>query len=158
MMLDEKQLQQLLKLKRFEQPPPGYFERALEEFHRRQRSEILRRSAFQIWFERVSSSFGNFRVPASAYAGAFGIFAVVATLLGTGIWTPEAVNRNSTNGLTQTEFSDSGLKLTSRGEIQLSRPETKFQKNFPTIQPSDASRPRYILDRQPVSYQPPASF
>jgi len=157
-MLDEKQLQQLLKLKRFEQPPPGYFERALEELHRRQRSEILRRSAFQIWFERVSSSLGNFRVPASAYAGAFGIFAVVATLLGTGIWTPEAVNRNSPNGVTQAEFSDFGLKLTSRGEIQLSRPETKFQKIFPTIQPSDASRPRYILDRQPVSYQPPASF
>src|SRR6266481_5302284 len=127
MMLDEKQVQQLLKLKRFEQPPPGYFERTLEEFHRRQRAEILRRSALQIWFERLSSSFGNFRVPASAYAGAFGIFAVIATLLGTGIWTPDAANRNSTNGLTQTEISDS-------------------------------SRPRYILDRQPVSYQPPVSF
>jgi hypothetical protein len=158
MMLDEKQLQQLLKLKRFEQPPPGYFERALEDFHRRQRSEILRRSAFQIWLERVSSSFGTFRVPAWAYASAFGIFAVIATLLGTGIWTPEASNRNLTSGLAQTDVSDSGLRLTSRGEIQLSGSETKFQKFFPTIQPSDASRPRYILDRQPVSYQPPASF
>ena len=157
-MLDEKQVQQLLKLKRFEQPPPDYFERALEEFHRRQRAEILRRSAFQIWFERVSSSFGNFRVPGSAYAGAFGIFAVIATLLGTGIWTPEATSWNSTAGVTQSEVSDSGLRLTNRGEIQLSGPETKFQKFFPTIQPSDASRPRYILDRQPVSYQPPVSF
>ena len=48
MMLDEKQLQQLLKLKRFEQPPPGYFERALEEFHRRQRAKSCagRRSRF----------------------------------------------------------------------------------------------------------------
>jgi hypothetical protein len=60
--------------------------------------------------------------------------------------------------LTQTEISDPGLKLTSRGAIQLSGPETKIQKYFPIIQPSDASRPRYILDRQPVSYQPPASF
>src|SRR6202035_1921744 len=108
MMLDEKQVQQLLKLKRFEQPPPGYFERALEDFHRRQRSEILRRSAFQIWLERVSFSFGNFRVPAWAYASAFVIFAVIATLLGTGIWTPEASNRNLTSGLAQTDVSDSG--------------------------------------------------
>src|SRR5258708_39631913 len=99
MMLDEKQLQQLLKLKRFEQPPPGHFEKALEEFHCRQRSVILRRSAFQIWVERVSSSFGNFRVPASAYAGAFGILAAAATLLGAGSWTPQEVNRNTTHGL-----------------------------------------------------------
>jgi hypothetical protein len=158
MMLDEKQLQQLLKLKRFEQPAPGYFERALEEFHRRQRAEILRRSALQIWFERLTSSFGNFRVPASAYAGAFGVFAVIATLLGTGLWTPEATSWNSTAGATPSEISDSGLRLTNRGEIQLSKPEPKFQKLFPTIRPSDASRPRYILDRQPVSYQPPVSF
>jgi hypothetical protein len=157
MMLDEKQVEQLLKLKRFEQPPPGFFERALEEFHRRQRAEILQRSAFQIWFERVSSSFGNFRVPASAYAGAFGVFAVIATLLGTGIWGPEVPNRNPDGGVTQAEVADSGLKLTSRDEVQLSRPEP-VQKIFPTIRPSDASRPRYILDRQPVSYQPPASF
>jgi hypothetical protein len=158
MMLDEKQVQQLLKLKRFEQPPPGYFERALEEFHRRQRAEILRRSAFQIWIERLSSSFGNFRVPAWAYAGAFSVFAVIATLLGTGMWTPEGSSRDLPNAVAQSETSDSGLRLTSRGEIHLSGSETKFQKFFPTIQPSDASRPRYILDRQPVSYQPPGSF
>jgi hypothetical protein len=158
MMLDEKQVQQLLRLKRFEQPPPGYFDRALEEFHRRQRAEILRRSAFQIWVERLSSSFGNFRVPAWAYASAFSVFAVVATLLGTGIWTPEGPGRNLSNGVAQSEASDSGLRLTSLGEIHPSGSETKFQKFFPTIQPSDASRPRYILDRQPVSYQSPASF
>ena len=51
MMLDEQQLQQLLKLKRFEQPPPGYFDAALQEFHRRQRAELLRQSALKIWWE-----------------------------------------------------------------------------------------------------------
>jgi hypothetical protein len=34
----------LLRLKRYEQPPPRYFENFLREFHRRQRDELLRRS------------------------------------------------------------------------------------------------------------------
>jgi hypothetical protein len=33
---DENEIGKLLRLKRFEQPPPGYFENFLHEFHRRQ--------------------------------------------------------------------------------------------------------------------------
>ena len=59
MMLDEQQLQKLLRIKRFEQPPPGYFDRALIEFHRRQREELLRRSSTMVLWERFISGLWN---------------------------------------------------------------------------------------------------
>ena len=55
MMLDESSYRNCFDLNDLEQPPPGYFDRALNEFHRRQREELLRRSAIQIWFERFVS-------------------------------------------------------------------------------------------------------
>jgi hypothetical protein len=65
-MLDGHELQKLLRIKRFEQPPPGYFDRALIELHQRQREELLRRPATLIWWERFVSWLWKFRVPSYA--------------------------------------------------------------------------------------------
>jgi hypothetical protein len=60
--LNEKQLQALLRLKRYEQPPPGYFDDLLTSIHKRQREEMLRRPAWRVSLERVKTFFESMRV------------------------------------------------------------------------------------------------
>src|SRR5437763_897322 len=43
----------LLLLKRYEQPPPGYFDNFLHEFHRRQRDELLRQPLWRSCVDRA---------------------------------------------------------------------------------------------------------
>ena len=56
--LTEQQLQALLRLKRHEQPPPGYFDDLLKNIHRRQREELLHQPAWKISLERLRTFFG----------------------------------------------------------------------------------------------------
>src|SRR5437899_8348620 len=50
---NDSEIARLLRLKRYEQPPPGYFENFLHEFHRRQRDELLRQPLWRICLERT---------------------------------------------------------------------------------------------------------
>src|SRR5258707_5540431 len=50
---DDNEIARLLRLKRYEQPPPGYFENFLHEFPRRQRDEMLRQPLWRICVERA---------------------------------------------------------------------------------------------------------
>jgi hypothetical protein len=159
MMLDEQQVQQLLRLKRFEQPPAGYFEQTLDELHYRMRAgSVISSRNRSTRFSRLQeffSSLNSFRVPQAAYAGAFAIFLVVATLMGTGVWSPRPKFDvyNSTASVSQND--NAGIV---GGRIQLSALRSGEQDIFPTIKPSDNVTPRYILGGQPVSYNTPSSF
>lgn len=48
-------LQKLLRLKRYEQPPEGYFEKFAEDFKERQRAELLQQSSRTLLVERIST-------------------------------------------------------------------------------------------------------
>ena len=48
------ELQKLLNQRGQEAPEDEYFEEFLEEFHRRQREDLLRRSARSLFFERLT--------------------------------------------------------------------------------------------------------
>src|SRR5438477_11308581 len=50
---NDNQITKLLRLKRYEQPPPGYFDNFLHEFHRRQRDELLRQPLWRICVDRA---------------------------------------------------------------------------------------------------------
>src|SRR5260370_33211431 len=50
---NDNQITKLLRLKRYEQPPPSYFENFLHEFHRRQRDELLRQPLWRICVDRA---------------------------------------------------------------------------------------------------------
>ena len=71
------EIARLLRLKRYEQPPPDYFENFLSEFRRRQRDELLRQPLWRICFERAQDfASGTTSVPLASYAA--GVAAVVA--------------------------------------------------------------------------------
>jgi hypothetical protein len=160
MMLDEQQVQQLLRLKRFEQPPPGYFDQALQEFHRRQRAELLRRSALRIWWERTASGLFTLRVPHYAYGGAFAIFCVLATLVGSGVFNlppqSELAPSAAVNAVAPGARAIVG-RLTLNHKFEWADFERARLRLAPSIAPSNTSLPRYVLDgRRPVSTE--ASF
>src|SRR5207245_9631054 len=72
--VDDNEIGRLLRLKKYEQPPPGYFENFLHEFHRRQRDELLRQPLWKIAFGRVQdfmmslnvASLASYRVAVTA--------------------------------------------------------------------------------------------
>jgi hypothetical protein len=165
MMLNDQQLHELLKLKRFEQPPPGYFDRTLEEFHNRQRQELLRRTSFQIWFERFASGLWSFRVPNFAYGAAFSLFLVAAVLVGSGVWTPSSENLQVLDGgIRRSPFASSNVDGQGQGfALNASFDSSKFDRPamsrlVPALQPSQSASPRYVLDGRPVISDASFSF
>jgi hypothetical protein len=83
-MSDEfRDIQKLIRLKRYERPPQGYFEDFLEEFQSRQRAELLQRSARSLLAERVGMYFSGLGRQRWIY-GAGLAYAVV--MLGVFLW------------------------------------------------------------------------
>ena len=67
------EVQKLIRLKRYEQPARGfeaYSEDFLFEFQQRQRVEMLRRSSFSLWLEKVASWFWGFGTSKWVWGGA----------------------------------------------------------------------------------------
>jgi hypothetical protein len=156
-MLDEQRLQKLLRIKRFEQPPPGYFDRALIEFHQRQREELLRRSAALIWWERFVPGFGDFRISSYAYGAAFGVFVVVATIFGSGVWAPYknatdfSANRAVLSGPEAQGVVANRLSLGGNLDWSKFHQTASSRKIVPVIGPSQTAFPRYVLDGRPLT-------
>jgi hypothetical protein len=162
-MLDETDIQKLLRLKRYELPPAGYHERFLREFHRRQRAEMLREPAWKIALERIGAFFSDHGMGRLAYGSA-----TVAVLLFAGVasykmlndsgspTSPIAANMPSypvSGAIAATTPSDSQA-MPLRGTIDTSLPAPQL----PQLNTSLGSAPRYIIGTRPASYERPFSF
>ena len=67
---DTDDVQRLIRLKRFEQPPEGFVDDFLLQFQHRQRSEILRHSSLSLFWERLATFMEGRVSPGMGLAGA----------------------------------------------------------------------------------------
>src|SRR5256714_9279048 len=79
---EDNEIGRLLRLKKYEQPPPGYFENFLHEFHRRQRDELLRQPLWRICLQRAHDFMLRLNVPAlTSYPAAVTAVLVCAAVI-----------------------------------------------------------------------------
>jgi hypothetical protein len=72
----------LLRLKRYERPPPGYYESVLHEFRRRRCDELLRQPRWRVFFESALDFllWHNFRPLAYSSVGVVAVVACAAVI------------------------------------------------------------------------------
>jgi len=153
--MNEEQLSALLRIKRFEQPPPQYFDRLLQDIHRRQRTELLRRPLWKIAAERVQTFFSEHSMGHLSYAGALAGVLVVG-VAGIGLMTSGG---NTALPVVAEEATPQQkiLNLDTRD-----KPGLALTPSSPAVVPGlfpAAHEPRYVIDARPASYElPPDSL
>ena len=174
MPLDEPTLSKLLRLKRFEQPPPGYFDDFLKEFQYRQRAQLLRTPAWRLALERLQALWQeHITLTHFTYATASVAVLCVAGALtfnmlehpGSGVRTSAAIlaanTAASVQGVPATQpaaamqlaSAPAPQALTLTPQIRI--PDALLGQN---VQTEAGRNTRYVLDTRPVSYEPPFSF
>ncbi len=162
---DDNDIGKLLRLKKYEQPPPGYFEDFLHEFHRRQRDELLREPLWSVIWQRLSESFFRLNLPSlTSYPAALAAVLVCAAVVSLKISQAPAPDTFAVN----TEAVVPVAAVAPADHFTLSSPVTLATRSLGP----DLSRqldesaythrvqtpPRYVLDRLPVSYEPSFNF
>ena len=171
MPVDDQTLAKLLRLKRHEQPPPGYFEDFLREFQYRQRMELLRRPAWRIALDRIEAFFSaSLTVARFSYATAtLAVLCVAGALTFNMVQHPgrsvEASVATLTSGTPASSQFQQPVRVASVPQVASSNATLVPQIRIPDAllnapaQPMAAREyPQYILDTRPASYEPPFSF
>jgi hypothetical protein len=162
----EEDIATLLRLKRHEQPPPGYFDNFLSEFHRRQRAELLKQPAWRIALDRVRDFMLELNVPAltsaPAAAAAVVILAAVLTLK-----VSQAPDSGHAGNVAVVQHQEPATLVSSgEDEWSLSTPvatrglgATPFRMTTENARArGNTTTPRYVLDSTPVSYEASLRF
>jgi hypothetical protein len=162
---NDRDIATLLRLKRYEQPPPGYFDNFLHEFHRRQRAELLKQPLWRIAIQRAQDFMFqlNLSTLTSYPAAATAVVVCAAVLTLKVAQTPDASMSNVASVRVEQQTP---LAVASANESwSLSTPVSRdfgsasfrnVSEGVQTHRP--AAQPRYVLDSTPVSYEPSLRF
>jgi hypothetical protein len=169
--IDENEIGKLLRLKKYEQPPPGYFENFLHEFHRRQRDELLRQPVWSVLWQRLSESLFRLNIPSltsypAAVAAALVCAAVVSLKVYQAPQSPTVATADSSAPFSHESVIDQmpaervadNFTLSSPLATRSLGPDLSRQMNENAYTHRAATPPRYVLDRLPVSYEPSFNF
>jgi len=158
----EEDIGKLLRLKRHEQPPPGYFDNFLHEFHRRQRAELLRQPLWRIALQRAQDFMFQLNVPAlNSYPAAATAILVLAAVFSLKVYqTPHnanlatvAIHQPVAAAETEAPWSlSTPVAMRDLGATPFRIANERAQTHRP------ATTPRYVLDSTPVSYDAALRF
>jgi hypothetical protein len=153
-MLDENDIQKLLRLKRHEQPGQDYFNSFLHEFHRRQRTDMLRQPAWKVALERLQTLFGGQGFERFAYSGAVAAVLAVASMVSVNIL-KEPGGQSAQGRYASVQMSAPAALLNP--DIYVSAPAPAPVAAQPAYHVVSL-RPSYVMDVRPASYELPSSF
>ena len=125
----------LLRLKRYEQPPPAYFENFLSEFRRRQRDELLRQPMWRICFERAQ----GFALRHNVRPYPAGIAVVVACAAVISIWVYQ-----------QPEHVQVAVESSPVPSTPPANAEREFNPALPAMPPTFNVEPTFLPGRRDV--------
>ncbi len=159
---DDREIARLLRLKRYEQPPPGYFENFLHEFHRRQRDELLRQPLWRICLERAHAFMLGLDVRSlTSYPAAVTAVLVCAAVISLKIYQQPETARVALQSppVISTPVNAEGEELNLASPVSMQILRTQPVRSFrESAQTHRAAPPRYVLDSVPVSYEPTFRF
>lgn len=155
---NEDEIGKLLRLKKYEQPPPAYFDNFLHEFHRRQRDELLKEPLWRIGLQRAQDFMFRLKVPALAsYPAAVTALLVCAAVISLKVYqTPGTVNvaaQNRVPVIATTTLPDSAWSLSKPVTTRDLGPSLVRTVKDSSKTHRVAAPPRYVLDSTPVSYE-----
>ena len=155
--LNENDIGKLLRLKRYEQPPPGYFDNFLHEFHRRQRDELLKEPLWRICLQRAQDFMFRLNVPGlTSYPAAITAVLVCAAVISLRVYQgpgKASVAVQSQTPVVATALPDTAWSLSAPVATRDLGPKPLRTVNHSSQTHRAATPPRYVLDSTPVSYE-----
>src|SRR5207244_151502 len=150
---NDNQITKLLRLKKYEQPPPGYFENFLHEFHRRQRDELLRQPLWRICVDRAREFVFSFNLSTlTPYPSAVTAVLVCTTAISLKIYhTPQPATVAATDRPVLVVPASAEPEWTLASPVATRVFNTRSLRNITeSAQTHRSGTPRYVLDSVPV--------